>query len=331
MLPPSQRSPAGLPLSVAPMMQRTDRHFRVFMRRITRRALLYSEMVTTAAVLHGDRDQLLGFSSEERPLSLQLGGDGPSDLARCARIAEERGYDEVNLNCGCPSDRVQAGRFGAVLMRRPERVAECVAAMRGAVGIPVTVKHRVGVDELDRYDDLLRFVEIVAAAGCRRFTVHARKAWLRGLSPQQNRTLPPLRREDVHRLKRDLPHLFIEVNGGLRTVDAVLAQLEHVDAAMIGRAAFEDPFCLVEADRRVFGDPRPVPTRHQIVEAMLEPIEAALARGARLPAIARHMLPLFRGQRGTRAWKRHLTEEGCRPGAGVEVVRAALARVPRDP
>ena len=217
------------------MMDRTDRHFRRLLRLISRHTLLYTEMVTSRAILHGDRERLLGFDPSERPLALQLGGDDPDQLSECARIANDLGYDEVNLNVGCPSDRVQSGNFGVCLMRTPERVAECVAAMRAAVELPVTVKHRIGVDELDRYEDMLGFVDVVAAAGCDRFTVHARKAWLHGLSPKQNRDVPPLRHADVHRLARERPELIIEINGGLRSLDQVDAELEHVDAVMLGR------------------------------------------------------------------------------------------------
>ncbi|MDX1387987.1 MAG: tRNA dihydrouridine(20/20a) synthase DusA, partial [Acidobacteriota bacterium] len=237
------------PLSVAPMMDRTDRHYRRFVREITRRTLLYTEMITTGAVLQGDRDFLLGFSPEERPLALQLGGDDPEALSECARIAEDRGYDEVNLNVGCPSDRVRQGRFGACLMAEPERVADAVAAMREATSVPVTVKHRIGIDDLDRYEDMALFVRTVAGAGCDRFSVHARKAVLGGLSPKANRTVPPLRYEDVHRLKREHPGLRIEINGGIASLEEVRRQLEFVDGVMIGRAAYDDPFLLSTVDR----------------------------------------------------------------------------------
>lgn len=297
------------PLSVAPMMDRSDRHFRWLMRQITRRALLYTEMVTTGAVLHGDREKLLGFHPDEHPVALQLGGDDPEALAACARIGVDLGYDEIDLNVGCPSDRVQSGCFGAVLMRRPERVAECVAAMKAAVAVPVTVKHRIGVDELDRYEDMARFVETVAEAGADRFTVHARKAWLQGLSPKENREIPPLRYAEVHRLKAEHPELEIEINGGIVTLDQALEHLTHVDAVMIGRAAVDDPWIFADADRRVYGDTGAAPTREGVIEAMWGYAEAHVAAGGRLHHVTRHALQLFRGQPGAGAWRRLLTEQ----------------------
>lgn len=319
------------PLSVAPMMDRTDRHCRAFLRRITRRTLLYTEMITTGAVLHGDREHLLGFSPEERPLALQLGGDDPAELARAAEIAAARGYDEVNLNVGCPSDRVQKGRFGACLMAEPERVAAGVAAMRAAVDLPVTVKHRIGIDHADRYEDMLRFVTVVARAGCDRFSVHARKAWLSGLSPKENRTVPPLRWEEVYRLKRELPHLAIEINGGILDLAAARQHLAAgVDAVMIGRAAYDDPYLLATADRDLFGDAAPPPTRREAIESFLPYVEARLAQGDPLKRLARHLLGLFAGRPGARAWKRHLAEHAHLPGAGPEVLLAAMAKVPAE-
>ena len=316
------------PLSVAPMMKCTDRHYRFFMRRITRRTLLYTEMVTTGAILRGRRMDQLEFHPDEHPIVLQLGGDDPAELAACARIAEDRGYDEVNLNVGCPSDRVQNGCFGAALMARPERVAECVSAMRAEVSVPVTVKHRVGIDDLDRYEDMARFVSIVADAGCDRFTVHARKAWLQGLSPKENRTIPPLRYEDVYRLKRDFPALDIEINGGVRTLGAVAEHLEHVDAVMIGRAAYDDPWIFAEADRQVFGDPdAPVRTRHEVAAEMADYAAAQVAGGEKLHKVTRHMLGLFAGQPGARRYKRHLSENANLPGAGADVLLSAAAWV----
>jgi len=321
-------NPAEHRLSVAPMMDRTDRHFRFFMRQITRRTLLYTEMITTAAILHGDRDHLLGFSEVEKPLALQLGGDDPADLAVCARIAESFGYDEVNLNVGCPSSRVQDGHFGACLMAQPERVAEGVAAMKAVTALPVTVKHRIGIDERDRYEDLVNFVETIAMTGCDRFTVHARKAWLQGLSPKENRTIPPLRYADVYRLKRALPHLTIEINGGITTLEQAQTHLHQVDAVMIGRAAYDTPYQFATADQAIYGESTPPLTRHQVVEAMLPYLERGLAQGLRLNQMTRHLLQLFTGCPGSRAWKRLLTEGACRPNAGIEVVRAALAQVP---
>jgi len=319
----------AIPLSIAPMMDRTDRHFRYFMRQITRRTLLYTEMVTSQAILHGDRELLLGFSPVEKPLVLQVGGDRPQDLAACARIAADFGYDEVNLNVGCPSSRVQSGHFGACLMLQPERVAECVAAMRAATSIPVTVKHRIGVDDRDRYEDLVEFVGTVAAAGCQRFTVHARKAWLQGLSPKENREVPPLRYGDVYGLKQAFPHLRIEINGGITTLTEARQQLQWVDAVMIGRAAYDQPYQFANADRDLLGDVTAMlPSRTAIVAAMLPYTDAWVAKGLKLSTITRHLLQLFTGQPGSRAWKRYLTEYSHRPGAGSEVLQAALAQVP---
>lgn len=317
----------GYPLSVAPMMDRTDRHFRYFMRQITRRTLLYTEMVTSAAILHGDKEHLLGFSPEEKPLVLQVGGDNPRELAECARIAEDRGYDEININVGCPSDRVQNGNFGACLMAQPERVASCVAAMIEAVNIPVTVKHRIGIDDCDRYEDMANFVRIVSEAGCQHFTVHARKAWLQGLSPKENRDIPPLRYSDVHRLKQEFPHLFVEINGGFTSLEQVREQLKLVDAVMIGRAAYDNPYLFATADTEIYGDEGTLLTRHEVAEAMCSYCDRWVAKGLKLNKITRHMLQLFAGQAGSRAWKRHLTEKSCLPSAGSEVVREALAKV----
>lgn len=318
----------GNPLSIAPMMDRTDRHYRYFMRQITRRTLLYTEMVTTAAILHGDQEKLLGFSPEEKPLVLQLGGDNPKDLATCAKIAEDWGYDEVNLNVGCPSSRVQDGNFGACLMAQPELVANAVEAMQKVVNIPVTVKHRIGIDEQDKYEDMAHFVRIVSEAGCQRFTVHARKAWLQGLSPKENRTIPPLRYEEVHRLKQEFPQLFIEINGGFKTLAEVKQQLQLVDAVMIGRAAYDNPYLFATADQEIYGENTPILTRHQIVEAMYPYIDYWVKKGVRLNSITRHLLELFAGQPGTKAWKRHISENAHLPGAGVEVLQQAVNQIP---
>jgi tRNA-dihydrouridine synthase A len=320
-----------MPLSVAPMMDWTDRNCRFFHRQISRHTLLYTEMLTTGAVLHGDRERLLGFSPAEHPVALQLGGSEPAQLAEAARIGEQWGYDEINLNCGCPSDRVQSGRFGACLMAEPELVARLVGAMREAVRIPVTVKSRIAIDELEEWPTLERFVRQVSAAGCTRFIVHARKAWLQGLSPKENRDIPPLRYELVHRLKAEFPHLDISINGGIRTLDAAAEHLRQVDGVMIGRAAYENPYLLADADRRFFGGTEAPRERHAVVEAMLPYIEERLSQGAPLSAITRHMLGLFQGLPGARAWRRHLSENVHKPGAGPEVVSAALALVRRAP
>lgn len=266
-------------LSIAPMMDRTDRHYRYFMRQITRRTLLYTEMVTTAAILHGDQEQLLGFSPEEKPLVLQLGGDNPNHLATCAKIAEDMGYDQVNLNVGCPSDRVQNGNFGACLMAQPELVAKAVEAMQKVVNIPVTIKHRIGIDDQDKYEDMAHFVRIVANAGCQHFSVHARKAWLQGLSPKENRTIPPLRYEEVHRLKQEFPQLFIEINGGFKTLTEVKDQLQFVDAVMIGRAAYDHPYLFATADQEIYGEKTPPLTRQEVIEAMYPYLEYWLQKG----------------------------------------------------
>jgi len=319
------------PLSVAPMMDRTDRHCRYFLRQISQHTLLYTEMVTAQAIYHGDRDRLLGFTPAERPLILQVGGDDPLRLAHCARVAAEFGYDGINLNVGCPSDRVQSGNFGACLMAQPALVADCVAAMVAASPLPVSVKHRIGIDDLDHYDHMAQFVETVAAAGCGHFAVHARKAWLQGLSPKDNRTIPPLRYDAVHRLKADFPHLWIEINGGITTLAQVQQQLAQVDGVMVGRAAYDNPFLLAEADRRFFCDlqanPRPARSRAQVVRAMVPYIHHWTQRGLKLHSITRHMLLLFAGQPGSRQWKRYLTDHASQPGAGAEVVEMALAQV----
>ena len=318
---PSIKTP---PISIAPMMDRTDRHFRFLIRQITRCTLLYTEMVTVDALLRGDRDLLLGFDPCEQPLALQVGGDDSVKLAECARIAEGRGFAEINLNVGCPSDRVQLGAVGACLMAEPPRVADAVAAMRAAVSIPVTVKHRIGIDDLDRYEDMLHFVDVVASAGADRFSVHARKAWLSGLSPKENRTVPPLRYEDVYRLKRERPDLVIEINGGIIDVDAALDHLQHVDAVMIGRAAYDAPARFATVDHRVFGvsDAR-ARTPRQAAEGMLPYIERHLAAGGKLHHITRHMLTLFAGVPGARRWRRTLGASVA-PGASVAVVLDGL-------
>lgn len=318
------------PLSVAPMMDRTDRHFRYFLRQITRRTLLYSEMLTTGAVLHADRGRLLGFDPREKPLTLQLGGDDPRALTAAARIGADFGYDEINLNAGCPSDRVRQGRFGACLMREPDRVAECIAAMRAAVPLPVTVKHRIGVDELDRYEDLEAFVRRVAQARCDRFIVHARKAWLTGLSPRENRSVPPLRHADVWRLKREHPALVVEVNGGIASLGDAEEQLRHVDAVMIGRAACDEPWLLAGADAALFRDSEPGPTRREVIERMIPYVSARCAEGVALVHLVRGMLGLMRGRPGARAWRQILTERATRPGSGAEVLREAAAAVPPE-
>ena len=319
----------NLPLSIAPMMDRTDRHYRYFMRQITRRTLLYTEMIVAQAIIHGDRPKLLDFSPAEKPLVLQLGGDNPVQLAKCAKIGEDWGYDAINLNVGCPSPRVQNGNFGACLMTQPELVAEAVGKMQQVVKIPVTVKHRIGVDDCDRYEDLVNFVQIVSEAGCTNFSVHARKAWLQGLSPKENRDVPPLRYADVYRLKQDFPHLLIEINGGITTLEQTKAHLESVDAVMIGRAAYDRPYIFATVDRDIFHENVTPKSRQEIVEAMLPYIDYWTNKGTRLNSITRHMLQLFAEQPGTKAWKRHITENACKSGADSLVISGALAKVAR--
>jgi tRNA-dihydrouridine synthase A len=313
-------------LSVAPMMDWTDRHCRAFHRTLTRRTRLYTEMVTTGAALHGDRERLLGFDPCEQPVALQLGGSEPADLAEAARIGEAMGYAEINLNVGCPSDRVQSGRFGACLMREPELVAECMAAIGAAVRIPATVKCRIGVDDQDPEASLFRLVDLCAAAGVGVFVVHARKAWLSGLSPKENRDIPPLDYPLVWRLKAERPDLTIVLNGGVPDLDAAEAHLAHVDGVMLGRAAYHEPGLLGAADRRLFGEGADVEAETAV--ARYRPyIEDQRARGVGLAALVRPMIGLFHGRAGARAWRRILTVEGVKPGAGLEVVDRALEAV----
>jgi tRNA-dihydrouridine synthase A len=295
-------------LSVAPMMDVTDRHCRFFLRQITRRTLLYTEMITTGALIHGDVDRHLRFDLSEHPVALQLGGSEPDDLARCARIAERYGYDEINLNIGCPSERVQRGAFGACLMTEPPLVASCVKAMRDATPLPVSVKHRIGIDRIEDYDFMRRFVEIVARADCRTFIVHARNAILKGLSPKQNREIPPLRYDLVQRLKDEHPQLQIIINGGIRSWAEIDAQLACVDGVMIGRAADNDPWMLAEADQRVFGDATPAPTRAAVIGAMVRYAQAEVTAGTPLRHIVRHMHGLYRGCRVARRWRQMLAD-----------------------
>ncbi|OHB31821.1 MAG: tRNA dihydrouridine(20/20a) synthase DusA [Phenylobacterium sp. RIFCSPHIGHO2_01_FULL_69_31] len=308
------------------MMDWTDRHCRVLHRLLTRESLLYTEMLTTGAVLHGDRARLLAFSEVEHPVALQLGGSEPADLAQAARIGEAEGYDEINLNVGCPSDRVQSGRFGACLMREPELVADCMAAMAAAVKVPVTVKCRIGVDDQDPEESLFGLVDLCARAGVSTFVVHARKAWLKGLSPKENRDVPPLDYPLVWRLKRERPDLTIVINGGIGSLDEAEVHLEHVDGVMLGRAAYHTPAILADADRRFFGADAAIDP-FAAVEAYKAYVASELAAGTHLAAMTRHMLGLFHGQPGARAWRRILTVEGVKAGAGLEVIDRALAAV----
>ena len=309
------------------MMDWTDRHCRAFHRTLTRRALLYTEMVTSAAILHGDIERLLGFDACEHPVALQLGGSDPADLASAARIGEARGYDEINLNVGCPSDRVQSGRFGACLMREPELVADCMAAMIEAVSVPVTVKCRIGVDDQDSRESLFGLVDACAAAGVRTFIVHARKAWLKGLSPKENRDVPPLDYPLVYRLKAERPELTIVINGGVPDLDAAAAHLQHVDGVMLGRAAYHGPGLLGAVDQRLFDEAGAVVAPETAVAGYRPYVAGQLARDVPLPAMIRPMLGLFHGRPGARTWRRILTVESIRAGAGLEVIDRALETV----
>lgn len=319
-------APLDWRFSVAPMMDRTDRHDRYLLRQISPSALLYTEMVTTGAILHGDTDRFLKFDPAEHPIALQLGGSNPDDLAKCTEIAATRGYDEVNLNVGCPSDRVQNAQFGACLMNHPDLVASCIDRMARAVDIPVTVKTRIGVDDRDSWEDFQGFVETVAATGCSVFIIHARKAWLQGLSPKQNREIPPLSYETVYRLKQEYPELTVVINGGITETSAVADHLDHVDGVMIGRAAYENPWLLAEIEETVLGG-APAASREAALDAYMDYIDRQLAQGVPFYAMARHALGLFQGQRGARAWRRYISENGPRRGAGSDVLREAAAHV----
>jgi tRNA-dihydrouridine synthase A len=310
-------------IAVAPMMDWTDRHCRYFHRLLSPHVRLYTEMVTAPAVIHGDRARLLGFDPSEHPVALQLGGSDPIELAQAARIGADLGYDEINLNVGCPSDRVQSGRFGACLMREPALVGDCVAAMRAAVAIAVTVKCRLGVDEQDEYADLQHFVERVRAAGCDTFVVHARKAWLEGLSPKENRDVPPLNYQRVYHLKRDFPELTIIVNGGISTLADIEVHLRNADGVMLGRTAYHEPYRLAEVEARLFGTP--LPDRDHVLQRLRPYIQAHLAGGDRLQHITRHILGLYQGLPGARAYRRLLSERAHRADAGYEVIEQALA------
>ncbi len=309
------------------MMDWTDRHCRVFHRQLTRHALLYTEMVTADAVLHGKRADLIGFSDEEHPVALQLGGSDPQKLADAAAIGEGFGYDEINLNIGCPSDRVQEGRFGACLMAEPALVGRCVAAMSARASVPVTVKCRIGIDDQDAEADFQRFIDTVADAGCRTFIVHARKAWLSGLSPKENREVPPLDYDRVYRLRAARPDLEIIVNGGIASLEACEAHLRYVDGVMLGRAAYQTPYLLADVDRRFFGSTHPVPARRSVVEALIPYVEQHMASGGRLNNVTRHILGLYHGEPRARMFRRHLSEHGVGAGASSAVLKDALGLV----
>ena len=309
------------------MMDWTDRHCRVFHRLMSRRARLYTEMLTTGAIIHGDRRRLLGFDPSEHLVALQLGGSDPADLADAAKIGEDFGYDEINLNVGCPSDRVKDGRFGACLMAEPALVADGVAAMKRAVRIPVTVKCRIGIDDQDPEVALDVLARSVVGAGADALVVHARKAWLNGLSPKENRDIPPLDYDRVYRLKAALPHVPVIINGGIGSVAEAARHLDHVDGVMLGRAAYQEPWRLLDVDPELFGEAAPYATMKDVFEAMSPYIEGQLAQGIRLHSMTRHFVGAFHGVPGARAFRRHLAENGVRPGAGVDVLRDAIARV----
>ena len=328
---PMPLAPLDRRLSVAPMLDWTDRHCRYFLRLITRHTLLYTEMVTTGALIHGDQGRHLDFDPAERPVALQLGGSEPDEMARCARLAAHWGYDEVNINVGCPSDRVQNGRFGACLMAEPGLVAECVRAMKAEVALPVTVKTRIGIDDRDSYRELVDFVGQVAQAGCDAIVVHARKAWLQGLSPRENREIPPLRYDVVLQLKRDFPRLPIAINGGIQTLEAAVGFLAGLDGVMIGREAYQNPWMLAQADLLIFGDQAPAPTRHQVLADYVAYVERQLAAGVPLGAMSRHILGLFQGLPGARAWRRHISEGAHLRGAGVGILTEAMPPEPSTP
>ena len=313
--------------SVAPMMDWSDRHFRAFIRLITKRALLYSEMVTSAAIVYGDKERLLGFSPLEHPVALQLGGSDPAQLAEAARIGEDFGYCEINLNVGCPSDRVKSGRFGAVLMLEPELVARIISSMRDAVTVPLTVKCRIGVDEQVAEETLPKFIKTVSDAGCRKFIIHARKAWLKGLSPKQNREIPPLDYPLVRQMKQDFADLSISLNGGLETIDQVISESHGLDGVMVGRAAYHDPFEWSQVDQIIFNEEFAPVSRKQVVEGLIEYAALEQENGTRLHDITRHVMGLFYRQPGARNWRRILSEEGVKPGADWRVIAKAAAEV----
>lgn len=314
-------------LSLAPMLDWTDRDFRYLCRLISKYTMLYTEMITTGALLHGDHQRFLAHDSIEYPMALQLGGSDPAELAKCAQLGAEAGYQEINLNVGCPSDRVQNGRFGACLMAEPQLVAECVTAMKQAVDIPITVKTRLGIDEHDDYEFLREFVDAVYQAEVDALILHARKAWLKGLSPKENRDIPPLEYAKVYQIKQEFPDLHLDINGGIHTLDEAEKHLQQVDGVMMGRALYHQPYILAEADRRIFNDDRSIPTQNEVVELMLPYIEMRMKQGRPLKSITRHMLGLFQGLPGARHWRRHLSENAHLTGAGLEVVRDALRLV----
>nr|WP_271273793.1 tRNA dihydrouridine(20/20a) synthase DusA [Aliamphritea hakodatensis] len=309
--------------TVAPMMDWTDRHCRYFHRLISSQAVLYTEMVTTGALIHGNTERFLKYNPQEHPVALQLGGSNPQDLAQCSKMAEDYGYDEVNLNVGCPSDRVQNNMIGACLMAHPELVAECLHTMQSSVSVPVTVKHRLGIDDMDSYEQLHHFISTVKMSGCKTFIIHARKAILQGLSPKENRDIPPLKYEWVYRIKQDFPEREILINGGIKTLEASQEHLQHVDGVMLGREAYQNPYIMAEADQVCYGQSSSVPSRAEVLEQFYPYIEEQLSQGAYLGHMTRHILGLFHGQRGGRQFRRHISENAHRSGAGIEVLKQA--------
>lgn len=314
-------------ICVAPMMDWTDQYDRYFLRLVAPHVFLYTEMVTTGALIHGDAHRFLNFHPCEHPVALQIGGSDPNALAHCAKLAEKYGYDEINLNVGCPSSRVQSGKFGACLMKVPGLVAECILAMKRVVTIPVTIKCRIGVDQDDSYEFLHHFIEKNAAAGCQVFIIHARKAWLNGLSPKQNREIPPLQYNIVHKIKKDFPELNIIINGGMTSLGQVQTHLQHVDGVMIGREAYTNPYFLAEIEREIFNTS--IKSRSEIIEQFIPYVEKKLQEGVRLASMTRHILGLYQGEKGARMWRRYLSENANKNGAGIEVITEALNRVAR--
>lgn len=309
------------------MLDWTDRHCRFFHRLLTKEAILYTEMVTTGAILYGDPARQLRFNSQEHPVALQLGGSEPQELAQCARIAQDYGYDEINLNVGCPSERVQKGAFGACLMAEPQLIAECVSAMQAAVAIPITVKNRIGIDDQEDYADLHHFIDTVSQAGCQTFIIHARKAWLKGLSPKENREIPPLRYDLVYQIKQAFPALEIIINGGITTLEQCQQHLQHVDGVMVGREAYHNPWLLAQVDPLLYGTHAPLESRQAALLAMLPYVQAQLDAGVPLGHISRHLLGLFQGMPGARAFRRLISENAHKPDAGVKLLRDALAKI----
>lgn len=316
------------PISIAPMMDWTDRHYRFFMRLITKKTLLYTEMVTMGAILNGDKNYLLDFSEVESPLALQLGGDNPQKLAECAKIAESWGYDEINLNVGCPSDRVQNGNFGACLMATPEVVAECVSTMKSSVKIPITVKNRIGIDGKESYEDLVSFIKTVSEAGCEKFIVHARIAILKGLSPKKNRTVPPLRYQDVYDLKQLFPHLTIEINGGIKTIEEMELHLNHVDGVMIGREAYENPCLFADVDKKFFNQEQKTITRREIIENLIPYADDLKKNDLKISKILNHTMGLFVNKQGSKTWKRFMSENIHNKNADSSILKEVIKILP---